>query len=837
MSDLRWITSFDDVSKNDARRLLGGKGKHLVLLQSWGLNVPRFGVVTTEAYREWTQTGALDSQLLDRILDEINSWPQLGASDQFFAVRSSMTAEDGEASSFAGVMDTFLYVTRDKIAEKIVECFKSASSERALDYQKRRVGAVEQSAAVIVQCMVRSEVSGVAFSRAPMGNSALAYVEAGYGLGEGVVAGKVEVDGFWWDRFGSEVKRRVVRKENQISYVASEKATVLGPVPASLSNKPTLSESALRELVSKLYSIESHLGCAADVEWAVASNTLYILQVRPITQTFPKLRYYADTNLCESYPGLTSPLTADFVIRMYTQVFIESGVLFGATKKRLELLIPYYKTLLSYFEGHLYYHLNSYYAILSALPGGSKNLDAWHRMIGGSKAAVELPKFPPLSFFEKLRVAYVGVKMLLTHQRLIAGFQARSTARLNKLDEQLAKTKTANETAQLLLEVIQGTEGFGLTAVNDVFVMSGTKALTSLLERNGIDARQILGLLKTKAGVDSMAPLKELRRLCAKFKSNPSSLTVDDPDVQLFLEKFGDRAFEELKLECMTFKQSPSAFLQLMQWMISCDINEREEPASQTAPSTEALRGLSAPQRFLLNKVAKFTEGAIRAREQTRLTRGRFFGWVRRAILKAFEQLKAERAELFGNFSTNAVFGLNLSVLEEFACGRISAETLAAEMEKNAAWSEVSIVYPEFFCHPETDEKPYFLESGLTDDQTAGVAELNYDGKIEALGAAPGFVRGKALLLTKPGDAMKHTDLKNSILVTQSTDPAWIFIMSQCAGLVSEKGSLLSHTAIIGRELGIPTVVGASNALKLLKQGELIEINGDNGLITSVGAV
>ena len=79
---------------------------------------------------------------------------------------------------------------------------------------------------------------------------------------------------------------------------------------------------------------------------------------------------------------------------------------------------------------------------------------------------------------------------------------------------------------------------------------------------------------------------------------------------------------------------------------------------------------------------------------------------------------------------------------------------------------------------------------------------------------------------------MQIEDLSNKILVTKTTDPAWVFIMSQCKGLISEKGSLLSHTAIIGRELGIPTVVGLKGITKSLEQGVSIKINGKTGEVT-----
>jgi pyruvate,water dikinase len=97
------------------------------------------------------------------------------------------------------------------------------------------------------------------------------------------------------------------------------------------------------------------------------------------------------------------------------------------------------------------------------------------------------------------------------------------------------------------------------------------------------------------------------------------------------------------------------------------------------------------------------------------------------------------------------------------------------------------------------------------------------------MGASPGEITGKALVLQHPEEAFMIKDIENWILVTKNTDPAWVYIMARAKGLVSEKGSLLSHTAIIGRELKLPTVVGVSNATRIMKRGEKITINGATG--------
>ena len=97
-------------------------------------------------------------------------------------------------------------------------------------------------------------------------------------------------------------------------------------------------------------------------------------------------------------------------------------------------------------------------------------------------------------------------------------------------------------------------------------------------------------------------------------------------------------------------------------------------------------------------------------------------------------------------------------------------------------------------------------------------------------GVSSGVVEGTALVLESPDQALA-SELKDFILVTKNTDPAWVYIMSRSRGLISEKGSLLSHTAIIGRELNIPTVVGVKFATQKIKNGDRIKLDASKGTI------
>ncbi|MCC7441904.1 MAG: hypothetical protein IT285_09735 [Bdellovibrionales bacterium] len=816
-----WLTA----SGISSRELVGGKGLHLQKLVSWGAAVPTFGVVTTEAFRAWRASGRLPEGLVGAILGTLSGW---GA--ESFAVRSSATSEDGSQSSYAGIFDTFLHVDPDQVADRVVDCFRSATSERAREYEARRGSGPALEVAVVIQAMVSPLSSGVAFSRAPTGNSARVYVEAGWGLGEGVVSGKVEIDAFWWDRFGAEIQRKIGKKTLRMERQTA--GLVLGAVPHELAQRPCLEEPVLKTLVTEVASLELRLGAPADVEWAWDGAKLWILQVRPITQRFPPLAVYVDTNLAESYPGRTSPLTQEFVSGMYTRVFEEAARWLGFSGARITELRPHFQSLLQGFEGHLYYHLNSYYSVMAALPGGERNLASWHRMIGGAlHGIVEYERFAPHGLVERLRMTWAMLKLALFPGRYFGGFSRRARRRADALDKNLASVRTAREAARLLVESMKDAEGWGLPAVNDVFVMSGLKAMEDMLARNGHAASEIPRLLRTREGVESLKPLRELTeigkrwgadaRWGAAIRDCPSleelarrGLPDAADELRGFLARYGDRAFEELKLECLTFRQDPAGFLRLCAWMAEAPA-PRKESVTQGAQARLRFRLLD---RLRLLWIRPRTECAIQIREETRLLRGRYFGWVRSCVVRM--------AELLALGAPREYFGLTLADFRRFAADGDVA-TLSERLKAVAAWDSGRRLYPEMLCHPRGQEqsvKAYFAE-------TESSAHAPASGTLQGVGAAAGRVRGAALAIEDPRDALRSHELEDQILVTRSTDPAWIFIMSRCKGLISEKGSLLSHTAIVGRELGIPTVVGVPGAYSRIPTGTALEMDGQEGWV------
>lgn len=270
MSDLiLWFPNVACCEVADA----GGKGASLASMTQQGLPVPGgFAVradllaksVDGDKLREYAR--AKDHTAAMKLVEETATVPQevldayaeLGGG--MVAVRSSASAEDSEAASYAGQQETYLEVSgAEEVRKRIIDCWASFFSERAIFYRGEKGSLEDLRMAVVVQKMVDSEKAGVAFSIHPVTRRKdRMLIEAVHGLGEQVVSGEVTPDHYVVDRKGREKK----------------------------SNTPhggVLDADELVRIAELAVLLEKHYGKPQDIEWAVYQNEVYLLQSRPVT--------------------------------------------------------------------------------------------------------------------------------------------------------------------------------------------------------------------------------------------------------------------------------------------------------------------------------------------------------------------------------------------------------------------------------------------------------------------------------------------------------------------------------------------------------------------------
>jgi phosphoenolpyruvate synthase/pyruvate phosphate dikinase len=308
------IRNLDAVGKDDVA-LVGGKGASLGEMVRAGMPVPAGFVILSAAFERFVDEAGLRKEI-DALLDRVNPqetgaiegvsqairslilaadmpeniaseirgrFSELGA--EYVAVRSSATAEDSAAAAWAGQLDTFLNTAEGELLENVRKCWASLFTPRAIAYRfEKGFQTAGVSVAVVVQEMVQSEVSGTAFSADPVtGKRDRIVIEAGYGLGEAVVAGRMTPDSYV---VGKDLVRILDKKVNMQKLGMFRKpggGNEWRDIEESKRNLQKLPDGEILRLSELVLKIEDIFGFPCDVEWTYAGGEFFILQSRPIT--------------------------------------------------------------------------------------------------------------------------------------------------------------------------------------------------------------------------------------------------------------------------------------------------------------------------------------------------------------------------------------------------------------------------------------------------------------------------------------------------------------------------------------------------------------------------
>ncbi|MFA5954802.1 MAG: PEP/pyruvate-binding domain-containing protein [Patescibacteria group bacterium] len=200
------------------------------------------------------------------------------------AVRSSATAEDSKVASWAGELETYLNVSEKNLTQSVMKCWSSLFTPRAIFYRfEKKLHRVPVSVAVVVQQMVQSEVSGIAFTTHPVTNDRdQIVIEAGFGLGEAIVSGQVTPDTYVILKKNYSLLDINV-SEQRMAIVRAQKGTIEKKLSPKVGGKQKLTGKQIIELAKICVLIERHYKHPQDIEWALYKKKFYITQSRPIT--------------------------------------------------------------------------------------------------------------------------------------------------------------------------------------------------------------------------------------------------------------------------------------------------------------------------------------------------------------------------------------------------------------------------------------------------------------------------------------------------------------------------------------------------------------------------
>lgn len=857
-------------------RFIGGKAWNLLRLRMLGFDIPDWWVATTRVFeaavgphrtaineiltgvdfacpasvergsmriRDMLRRADMPADTRDRLRQALDR----GRSQARYAVRSSALGEDSSENSFAGQLDSFLNIAPEDVPDHIRKVWLSAYAPGALGYRHRKgLPIADISVAVIVQKMVPAASGGVMFTRDPNGLATVAVIAAAYGLGEGVTAGSVEADTYRIDWTSQLIAKDVPAKNSQIVACgpAGASGIAISPVAAGQGCRPVLRDAQIRRLCADGLAIARHFGRPQDIEWAIDGNgRLWFLQTRPqvFPQAHPHRRIWDNANIIESFPGITLPLTYSFARELYEATFRGTArAFFPLSGARIERLAVF-RHLLGLIKGRVYLNLLNWYAMLSYLGGFETHRRAWNRMFGITQdVAIRKPYLP---IADRLACAGRLLLVLLT----VRGSGRKFSAWFERLYRKWQSAEVENADEFALIDhyedvLARVAARWHLTIQNDFCVMTYYSWLRALCRRWVSADRPALHdeLLRGQTGLASVAPYRSLVGLARGFRQCPEgrALLADtrkngsldplkqDPSlaeaVEAHLTTYGDRCAEDLKLENWSPRERPQLLLNDIQALLDNDeadfdleANARRQRAETEQQVKKALR--NPIKRILFRFVLLNARAAIANREMMRLERTRLYGVIRRAFRRMGTVLETKGALSDGS----DVHYLTVREIFDFCRGAAVDSDLRAVIEgRKANYRDYENNVPA--ARMESDGSPYLSLSVETSGESAA------GNGIHGTGCSPGIARGVARVVHDPAAV---TLKKGEIIVAHSTDPGWIYLLTTCGGLVVERGSVLSHTAIIGRELGIPTVVGVVDATTRIPDKSEITIDGATGVV------
>ena len=784
------------------------KARHLEILQEQGFPVPKF------------------------ILVSENEEADLSFSERdCFAVRSNFSTEDGGEHSFAGQFLTRLNVKRENVKEAVQEVFDSYAG--SLEYKekanrgkeeycptKREKGEQEKEEqqekaeqkklessieTVLIQEMLFPEKSGVLFTKNPKGILSEMVVVLGQGLGDKVVEDQEDV--LTYHYFPGECLYQEGHGQSCLSEQAQE-SPGLG-----------LEEEELKTLFTLGERIEQLFQKPMDIEFAIEKGKVYILQARDITtlDMYLPVRILDNSNISESFPGICLPLSESFAGEMYSGIFTSLGRRFLG--KKVSSYEELFQRMVGGFSGRMYYEISSWYDILRLLPFSRKIIPVWQGMLGVSNEEISFSKKRP-SFFLKCRIALLFCYYFFVSQRKMKELDSFFQERYASYSKRVEEEEEAQELYRIFLEMKEDLlREWDITLINDMvsFISThlyGKKTAFSLETMKPVRALSALKTVAGKYGLDS----EEYRR-----------------EKKSYIFAYGDRIVGELKLETRTYRTNEEL---LDRWILdSLETDSVEKDCEETSCSGKASE-LKQRKSFLY----RLAESSCNNREISRLHRTRCFGLMRRIVDKigektiGFDVYYLSLNELKELLFSGKDFSLKIARERELrkAYERLpvlSRVKLLGKVDRDPLAGEIRVLsYESFKGKSEKSSVPFSQEP----------KNFESKGKTESTprvffgrGVSKGIFRGEVLKI-KSLQELRATEAKGKILLSYSTDPGWFPYLNMASGLITERGSLLSHSAILARELEKPAVVNIPHIMEELQSGDIVEIDGDLGICSVI---
>ncbi|HZZ47839.1 MAG TPA: PEP/pyruvate-binding domain-containing protein [Pseudonocardia sp.] len=896
-----YILGFDGPG-SDENEIVGGKGSNLGRLTGAGFPVPPGFTVTTEAYRGFlagegigsrvrelaeqldpTDAGGMEAQtsrirqviteqdLPAALVEQIAQAYRALEPDCFVAVRSSGTAEDLAAASFAGLHDTYLDIQGiDEVVDAIKRCWASLWTARAASYRSNKGFGPDVAMAVVVQKMVPSEVSGVMFTANPLTEATDEIViNASWGLGEGIVSGITTPDEYTLHAGSLRVLRsHVGAKEREVvRNPETGRGTVAREVDAARSAQRTLTDDQAAELGALGRRVQEYYGgFPQDTEWGLADGQFYLLQSRAVTgvnfswdedadewQWLPEAE--ADTVWTraladEIWTGAITPLFYSVRGPGWTWGHEYGNKLWGLDDQIQARMWKYHK-------GVGYYNANYEKRRLEqmTLPmwrplALTKLPEAWHDEAKTTKLTI--------AGYLKMqaRCALLDRKHGVTTwwANVENWIQNRSVEAGGESEEQMRRFSDGE--LRQHVEKFVNFEGVYITDVWTGFFVHAELALFSVTQMimswyDGDNPGAITDVITgtpnpgatAKENRDLWLLAQKVRKspeLLALFEANEGQAFFDRAadteagrawlaEYHEFVTKHGHRGHADRDIYFTRRAEDPAVDYRGLRGVISA--GDSPDPHDQEV-AVEARR--KAAVEDVVENMRRKSFGRLRAdlfltaldysmrflalRDEHRYFVDRSTFTMKRGYQEISRRL-LERGQLK---NADDFYFLTKEELYRLLSGVGNPELVRAKIEGRKR---------NFFAVLKRDtERPMYLRHGSSADaELVPSSDEQLGGVLRGVPTSRGIVEGTARVVKELEEI--GVVKAGEILITNSTDPGWTPVFLVISGIVLETGGLLAHGSLLAREYGFPAVQ-LPRAMKLIPDGARIRVDGDNGVVT-----
>lgn len=868
----QYILNFNEIDKTNIMTV-GGKGANLgELSRIDGIKVPDGFCVTTEAYRKSIENSNELEVLIEKLTElksddreqisqisksvrsvienlkmetdiqsEITNVLDKHGDNEAYAIRSSATAEDLPNASFAGQQDTYLNIRgKDEIIRHIIKCWASLFTDRAVTYRiQNGFDHKKVLLSVVVQKMVISEASGIMFTADPMTSDRKTLtIDAGFGLGEALVSGLVNPD-IYKVVDGRITNKNIGTKEMEIRTDQSG-GTQEVDIEKDRQKKQVLEDEQIQKLATMGKKIESYYGSPQDIEWCLFNKEFYIVQSRSITTLFPlpevedskAPRVYMSIGHTQMMTDAIKPLGMSF-FEMISEISMEKigGRIFtdithdlSSTIGRSRLIMASGKQdpLIQSAIKNLIEDKN----FMASLPKGKRNIQGGIFTLGSILETIKVNRKNEPSIIKDLINEFESDVVILDKQlSKLSGSQALEFI-VNDRDKLLGMAYNPKMLGAIIAAILvndsinKKVEKFiGDKNVADTLTKSLNHNVTTEMGLALCDVADIIR--KYPEVLEYISQNSSDERFFEEMEKLPGGNETSEA-FRGFLSKYGMRCPGEIDITKERFEEKPTQLIPIILNNIRV-LKPNEHRIRFQAGKQEA----KDKEEEIINRVKNLPGGSKKAekieksisllrnfigcREDPKYYIVRRYQVYKKALMKEAHQLIKKGIIK----SAEDIFYLYLD------------ELIDVVRTNNLDYSIIEERRENYVRYEKLTPPRVFTSEGFVPPSSFATGNLP-KGAISGIPVSTGIVEGRARVVLSVDNAKLD---EGDILVTQFTDPSWTPLFVTIKGLVTEVGGFTTHGAVITREYGLPGVVGVENATKLIKDGQMIRVNGTEGYV------